>query len=80
MVSEIQKELEENVAKMRELMQNQKFTTGDAEKFLARYFNIARKMEDLETSRDLWRDKYNVIEKCKNCEICIEHSKGRKKK
>ena len=58
MKSEILKELEENIKKMELLISNQKFTIGDAQKFLKRYYNIARKMEDLENSRDKWKDKY----------------------
>lgn len=79
MASEILQELEENVSQMRVLMGNQKFTTADAEKYLERYYNIVRKMEDLETSRDLWRDKFKEVKNCSNCELCLTHAKGGKK-
>ena len=58
MTSEILQELEKNIKKMELLISNQKFSVGDAQKFLSRYFNICRKMEDLEKSRDNWRFKY----------------------
>ena len=58
MTSEILQELENNIEKMELLMSNQKFGVGDAQKFLQRYINIFRKMEDLEKSRDNWKQKY----------------------
>ena len=58
MTSEILQELEKNVEQMELLISNQKFNVGDAQKFLQRYFNIVRKMEDLEKSRDNWKSKY----------------------
>ena len=61
MKSEIIKELEENVIKMELLILKQKFCVGDAEDFLGRYFNILRKMEDLEKSRDNWKNQYNTL-------------------
>ena len=80
MASEIQKELEENIFQMKILMGKQQFTVEDAEKYLARYYNIVRKMEDLETSRDLWKNKYRDflinLEDCQKCDLCLEHSKG----
>lgn len=79
MVSEIQTELENNYKQMVKLMGEQKFTVADAENFLARYYNIVRKMEDLETSRDLWRTRLKAIDSCDKCEVCKEHSKGGKK-
>jgi hypothetical protein len=62
-MSEISDELIENLKKMERLIEQQKFTIKDANKFLKRYFNVYRKMEDLEKSRDNWRKKY---EKLKN--------------
>ena len=56
--SEILTELEDNIGKMEELIANQKFSVADAQKFLQRYFNIARKMEQLTISRDNWKAKY----------------------
>jgi len=81
MVSEIQKELEENYEQMSILVGKQQFTVADAEHFMKRYHNIIRKMEDLETSRDLWKNKYRDflidLEECQRCELCLKHSKGR---
>ena len=66
MVSEILQELEDNANQMRNLIDLQKFSVGDAGKFLSRYFNIVRKMEDLETSNDSLRLRLkNVDEKWK---------------
>jgi len=61
MTSEILKELENNVIEMTKLINKQIFSVGDANKFLNRYSNIVRKMEDLETSRDNLRIKYNKL-------------------
>jgi glutamyl-tRNA reductase len=57
MTNEILQELDEKIIKMEGLIDKQIFTVGDAKKFLERYHNIRRKMEDLEISRDLWRGK-----------------------
>ena len=59
--SEILQELEDNIGKMEVLISKQKFTVGDAQKFLHRYFNIYRKMEQLTKSRDNWKAKYLKI-------------------
>ncbi len=56
--SEILQELEDNVGKMEVLISKQKFTVSEAQKFLCRYFNIYRKMEQLVKSRDNWKSKY----------------------
>lgn len=61
MTSEIILELQKNVGAMEKLISNQKFTVGDAEKFLTRYFNVLRKMEQLVESRDLWKEKYKKL-------------------
>lgn len=61
MKSEILQELEHNVEEIEKLISKQKFSVEDAQKFLNRYFNIARKMEDLEKSRDLWKEKYKKL-------------------
>lgn len=63
MTSEIIQELEENTNEMSDLIAKQKFTVGDAQRYLERYFNILRKMEQLETSRDLWKKKYMELKK-----------------
>ena len=59
--SEILIELEENIGEMHTLIEKQKFTVGDAQKYLGRYFNILRKMEQLIKSRDNWKMKYNEL-------------------
>lgn len=59
--SEILQELEDNLTEINKLVFEQKFTVGDAHKFLKRYGNFARKMEQLSESRDNWKDKYNKL-------------------
>jgi len=59
--SEILIELEENVKEMNNLISKQIFSVGDALKFLSRYLNVERKMEQLVISRDLWRKKYEDL-------------------
>ena len=56
--SEILQELEDNVREIEVLISKQKFTVADARKFLERYYNIYRKMEQLVISRDKWKNKY----------------------
>lgn len=56
-MSEIINELKSNLEIMEGLIREQKFTIGDAHDFLTRYYNFYRKMEDLITSRDKWREK-----------------------
>ena len=58
MTSEIEQELIENIKKMEKLIDKQVFTVGDGHAFLARYYNVLRKLEDLEKSRDMWKKKY----------------------
>jgi len=48
--SEILQELEDNVEQMEMIISEQKFTVDDAQRYLKRYYNIVRKMEDLEKS------------------------------
>ena len=57
MTSEILLELQDNIVEMEKLISKQKFTVEDANKFLAKYFNIYRKMEQLVESRDKWKEK-----------------------
>ena len=61
MKSEILIELEENTREMGILIGQQKFTVGDAQKFLERYANYVRKMEQLTISRDNWKKKYEKL-------------------
>ncbi|KKN69644.1 hypothetical protein LCGC14_0439470 [marine sediment metagenome] len=58
--SEILIELEENYKEMTNLCDKQILTVGDAERFMARYFNVIRKFEQLVESRDKWRAKYEA--------------------
>jgi len=58
MTSEIIKEMEENIKKIESLISKQMFSVKDAQHLLTRYFNIYRKMEQLEKSRDNWKSKY----------------------
>tara|TARA_Y100000310_G_scaffold345639_1_gene467606 strand:+ start:1339 stop:1572 length:234 start_codon:yes stop_codon:yes gene_type:complete len=60
--SEILQELEENYKEMYKLIHKQEFKIKDALTFLNRYLNVARKMEDLEKSRDLWKNKCMKLE------------------
>ena len=58
MVSDIIIELEENIKQLNLLISAQKFSVGDAKRFLGRYYNILRKMEQLTDSREMWKAKY----------------------
>ena len=61
MKSEIQEEIEENLRHIQRLIAKQEFSVGDAELLLLRYGNFALKMDSLEKSRNLCRDKYNKL-------------------
>ena len=61
MKSEILIELEENTKEIGLLIAKQKFTVGDAQRFLERYANYSRKMEQLTESRDNWKNKYDTL-------------------
>ncbi len=61
MKSEILIELEENTREMGILIGQQKFTVGDAQRFLERYSNYVRKIEQLTESRNNWKDKYETL-------------------
>ena len=65
MTSEILLELEDNVGEIRELIAGTKFTVEDAERYLSRYLNIYRKMEQLVISRDNWKAKYQKLKEDK---------------
>ena len=56
--SDILIELEENYNQIFLLVNSQLFTVGDAERFMKRYYNVIRKMEQLTGSRDNWKTKY----------------------
>ena len=56
--SDILDELRENFRAMENLISEQNFKIGDAQKFLERYHNVAIKMEQLIISRDNWKKKY----------------------
>ena len=58
MKSDVMQSMTESHELMQQLISKQKFTVGDAQKFMDYYYNIIRKMEDLEQSRNDWRKKY----------------------
>ena len=62
MKSEIIQEVEDNINQMQKLIENQNFKVKDAQRFLKRYFNILRKMEQLTESRDNWKRKCLIAE------------------
>ncbi len=61
MTNEIQQEMEKNLEIMEDLIEKQVFSVRDAHRFLARYYNAVRKVEQLEISRDKWKAKYIKI-------------------
>lgn len=63
MKSEILIEIEKNYKEMQDIIAMQKFSAGDAQRFLDRYFNYVRKMEQLIISRDIWKKKYEELKK-----------------
>lgn len=66
MTTEIMQELEENIKKLEELIENQRFRIGDAHNFLKRIINIYRSMENMEKSRDTWKKKYYELKSTRN--------------
>ena len=60
-MSEILEELKKNHEEMLKIVNTQTFRVKDSHRFLKRYENIWRKMEQLMKSRDNWRDKYNKL-------------------
>lgn len=68
MTSEIITELKDNYVEIKDLIKRQKFTVWDAERYMDRYFNVIRKVEQLEKSRDMWKEKYDrVVEDGTKC-------------
>lgn len=61
MMSEIEKNLIIDYKNMQKLIENQQFKVKDANDFLMKFYNIIRKIQDLETSRNLWKEKYNNL-------------------
>lgn len=59
--SEIIQEVQDNVDEIRNIINKQKFTVADAEKYLERYINILRRLEQLEMSRDSWKRHYFTL-------------------
>lgn len=57
-MNEILSEMNDNLREMEKLINSQNFRIEDAHKFLLRYYNIYRKMEELEKSRDKWKLRY----------------------
>ena len=66
MTSEIQKELEDNFKEMQKLLESQTLTVGDGQRYLERYYNTMRKMQDLEKSRDSVNSRLKSIEQRKD--------------
>jgi len=58
MKSEILTELQDNMKEIEKIIDKQKFTIGDAKRFLKRYNSFAGRMEELEKSRNNWKGKY----------------------
>jgi len=56
--TEILKELENNLREMERLIKTQKFNVIDAQKYMMRWFNVYRSMEQVTLSRDKWKKKY----------------------
>lgn len=54
-MSEIKQLMKENLERMEELIRKQKFNVVDAQKIMETYFNVYRRMEQLEESRNNWR-------------------------
>jgi len=65
-MSEILKEIETNIKEMENLIGNQTFFIQDAQRFMARWFNFYRSMQQLEKSRDNWKSKYMELAKKQN--------------
>ncbi len=63
MTSEIIKEINQNHKDMQRLISNQAFRVSDAQKFLERYYNVVRKVEDLEASRDHHKIRGDMLKK-----------------
>lgn len=59
--SEIIREVQDNVDEIRNIINKQRLRVGDAEKYLERYTNILRCLEDLEMSRDRWKRHYFTL-------------------
>lgn len=53
----ILKEYKQNLKEINGLIDKQLFTIGDANKYLQRYTNLVRALEDLEESRDKWKKR-----------------------
>ncbi len=58
-------EVIEKEKEMQDLISKQKFTIGDAQRFLERWGNFAIKMDQLEKSRDKWRQRAEKAENLK---------------
>lgn len=54
-MNEIMRELLETGKAMEKLIDRAEFRVGDAQKFLRRWDNICRSLEDMEKSRDMWK-------------------------
>ena len=54
-------EVNENSIEIQKLIEAQKFTIGDANKFMKRYYNYSIMMERLFKSRKMWRERYEKL-------------------
>lgn len=65
MKNSILDELDFNLKEMEDLIRSQKFNVVDAHKYLSRYYNVYRSLEDLIKSRDNWKKKYMELKELK---------------
>lgn len=61
MTSQIQQTLMNNYKEMEMLIDKQIFNIEDAKLFLKEYHKVIMKVEDLEKSRDLWKNKFDEL-------------------
>lgn len=56
-MNEILREVIEAGKQMEKLIAKSNFRVGDAQNFLKRWYNIIRSLEDMTSSRDLWKKR-----------------------
>lgn len=54
-------EIEGNLKEMEELIGRQKFNVVDAQRYMMRWYNFYRSLEDVTKSRDKWKAKYTEL-------------------
>ena len=52
------REMEDNLKEMEELIKTQKFNVMDAQRYMTRWFNFYRALEQTTIARDKWKNKY----------------------